>query len=121
MLWTVMSEADYTTKLTQLLRSDDYPFWGCLRRLLEQKGVDPQSAVLAESFEDGAGRNGSGQEYGVVVTAREKVFEFVVDIGEGEDRYENATLREWIDKTDTWQSRPFSKNVGAAISALRSS
>jgi hypothetical protein len=99
----VTSDSTYTSQLTELLRTGDYPFWGCLRRLLEQKGIDPQSSILAESFEDGSGRNGSGQEYGVVVTAHEKVFEFVVDIGAGDDRYENATMREWNDKTDTWQ------------------
>ncbi len=119
MLGAVTSNSSYTSHMAQLLRTDVWPFWTRLRHLLEQQGVDPQSAMLAESFEDGGGPNGSGQEFGIVVTTQEQVFEFVVDIEEGDDRYENAVLREWNDKTDDWQSRPFSKHVREAISVLR--
>ena len=78
MLGTVTSNSSYTSHLTQLLRSDDEPFSGLVFGISwSSRGSTPQSAMLAESFEDGGGPNGSGQEFGIVVTTEGQVFEFV--------------------------------------------
>jgi hypothetical protein len=120
----VTSDGSYTAELaelTEVLRAGSDPFWVRLRQLLEHKGVDPQSAVLAESFEDGSGRDGASQEFGIVVTVSLQVFEFVVQIGEADGHLADAYLREWVDKTEDWKSRPFANHVREAISSLQPS
>ena len=39
-------------ELTHLLREGEDPFWTGLRSLLNEKGVDPSTSILADCFPD---------------------------------------------------------------------
>lgn len=77
---------------TKLLRNGDEPFWLRLRTLLRDKGLDPSTLVLAESFPDD-----TDFEFGIIITPDRHVFQFGVSwFG---DAIENAKLKEWNELT----------------------
>lgn len=75
-------------QLTQLLRHGEDPLWSRLRELLQDKGLDPQQLVLAESFEDD-----EGLEFGIVVTPAERAFQY--DLSYSTESPEDAKLEDW--------------------------
>lgn len=54
---------DAARTMTQLMRTNNDPFWDRLRFLLHERGIDTDTAILADCFPDD-----TDFEYGVVVT-----------------------------------------------------
>lgn len=108
---------DSTARLsTDLLRQSDEQPYRRLRELLVEHGVDPQRDVLADLFEDDV-----DQEFGVLVTTTRRVLTFVVHDGRHGDlkkRASQATVHDWADITDWWQSSPYRDNVADAMLIL---
>ena len=103
---------DEIQELTRLLRQSQEAFWARLRQILWEKGVDPQGALLVESFEDD-----DQLEFGIVVTNDGDVFEFDFEyrdrsIGEG------AVCR-WEKLTDRHISSPHHARITTGLTILR--
>jgi hypothetical protein len=75
-------------EFTELIREGNDPLWRRLRELLRQRGIDPQTAELAESFEDD-----EFYEFGVLVTADGRRYEFEIDYAE--TPIAEAVFAEW--------------------------
>ena len=100
-------------ELTGSLRGSDEKLFPRLRRLLEDRGLDPAKSVLVEMFSDER-----EFEYGIVVTGDREVFQFGLDcMGRSPD---DAELIEWIDWTRTYHLAAFRPHVEAALDTLGS-
>ena len=96
---------------TDLLRRSEDPFWARLRDLLRERGLDPQELILAVSSEEG-----DGLEFGIVVSKRPCVCQFVFeyrdkDVSEG-------TFYEWNDLTNGFRDTPYRQDVVEAFRPL---
>jgi hypothetical protein len=101
-------------ELTSSLRGSDDELFPRLRRLLEERGVNPTTSVLVEMFSDER-----EFEYGIVVTRDGAVFQFGLDcMGRTPD---DAELIEWVDWTRTYHLAAFRGHVEAALDSLKSS
>lgn len=101
---------------TTLLRTSDERPYARLRELLPGRGVDVQSDVLADLSPDDV-----DQEFGVIVTAKRRIFTFVLYYGRRGDlkaQVDAAVIAEWTDITDWWQSTPYRENVNDALQML---
>lgn len=106
-----MSTLDEMRLLTDLLRSDENPFWRRLRALLRLRGQDPQKLVVMYSFEDD-----DHKEFGVLVTPEKEVFtyDFVY-------RYRNISqgvISRWRKATEKYSSGPYRGDFAAAVALL---
>lgn len=98
-------------ELTSALRSGEDGLFPRLRRLLEDRGIDPAKSVLVEMFSDER-----EFEYGIVVSAEGGVYQFGLDcLGRTPD---SAELIEWIDWTRTYHLAAFRGHVAAALDYL---
>ena len=103
-----MSTLDEMRLLTDLLRSDDNPFWRRLRALLKLRGYDPQKLVVMYSFEDDDHR-----EFGVVVTPEKEVFTYDFDY-----RYRNISqgvISRWQKATEKYSHKPYAGDFDTAL------
>jgi hypothetical protein len=94
------------------MRTSREPMWVRVRALLTEKGLNPATSLVAESFPDDR-----SLEFGIVVTGDGRVFQFDYDylgksIGEG-------TFTDWEDLTDAYERSPHSDIVSAAIRMAR--
>ena len=98
-------------ELTSSLRLRDDGVYPRLRRLLEERGIEPATSVLVEMFSDER-----EFEYGIVVTEEGSVFQFGLDrMGRSP---ESAELIEWIDWTRTYHLAAFRGHVDVALAYL---
>ena len=100
-----------TRKLTAELRENNGPRWRRLRKLLQEKGIDPAAAALAYLAEEDP-----CCEFGVVVTAEKKVYQFVFDCLRREIM--EGVFSEWEDVTDSLRNRPYREQVSLAAAVL---
>ena len=93
-----MGDSDDIRARTELMRTSvERPYWVRLRDLLHERGINPNEAVMAQSFPDDA-----QLEFGIVVTPEGQVVEFDYDylgVKEGEGRF-----TAWTDVSDRWDS-----------------
>lgn len=94
--------------LTEGLRSSDDAVMRRLRQLLPERGIDPESAVLAILFPDDVRLH-----YGVVVDRDGRVFEFDLDYSGG--AIGDAAFRNWTDVSSTFRETTFDDYVEAAL------
>ncbi|HEY7064905.1 MAG TPA: hypothetical protein VII06_25750 [Chloroflexota bacterium] len=81
----------YVTLTTQAVReSDEYPCFPALRALLRERGVNLATSLVPHFLDEG-----SGDFYGVVVTAERRVLEFWLSESDGQ-----WALTRWVDRTD---------------------
>ena len=86
--------------------NDPSEFWDHLRALLQAQGIDPASAALAESVEQG-----DDSEFAVVVTREGEVFQFSwAPSAEG--------VMEWVRTTDSWRDTPYRSGIEDALALL---
>ena len=98
-------------EFTHLLRSSDDLLWSRLRFLLREKGLDPQTLLVAESFPD------DGQfEFGLIVTQDRKAFQFGFDYLH--KTVEEGIFSEWEDLTDHYRETPYDEQISAALKML---
>jgi hypothetical protein len=64
--------------------------------------------------------DGTNVEFGVLVTPDRRVCEFLLLHGSGDvnEQSETATISDWNDKTDWWESTPDRSDIQAAMSLL---
>ncbi len=96
---------------TALLRESRDPLYVRYRELLSHRGIDPSTAVLAESFPDDF-----RLEFGIVVTADRRVYLFSLEYRD--KPIEEGTFMEWEDLTNTWQSSNYSNPIARAFRLL---
>ncbi len=106
-----MSYRDQIELHTALLRESPDPLYARFRELLSERGIDPSTSTLAESFPDD-----SQFEFGIVVTADRRVYQFGFDYLHKPVR--EGTFTEWTDLTNTWQSSNYSNPIGRAVRLL---
>lgn len=109
---------DTTARLsTELLRTSDEQPYRRLRELLVENGRDPQTDVLADLFEDD-----TDQEFGVLVTdTLRRVLTFVMHYGGRGDvktQVDQATVHDWQDITDRWESSPYQHIIADAMAMV---
>ena len=107
-----VSRHERIEKNTKLLRTDSDSFWVRLRHLLSEKGVNPESALLAYSYEEDY-----QFDYGIVVSHDGRVFQYGFDflhkdISEG-------VFTEWNDITNQYQRSPYAKEIEIALHMAR--
>jgi hypothetical protein len=95
-------------RYTELFRNSSEPFWVRFRELVEKRGISVLRSVLAISFEDDV-----DFEFGVLVTADRRVFQFGFSFRGQPVR--QGTFREWVDLTDRYTDSPYSKEVTQAL------
>ena len=98
--------------LTELLRSDDSPFWSRSRECLRERGIDPSTCLLVQSFELDV-----DQELGILLTEEHRVVEFNLDYHVTGDP-KDALVSAWVDFTGTWRESPFAREVTAGFQVL---
>jgi hypothetical protein len=91
---------------TRLFRESPDPMWAKLRELVRDRSADPQSTVLAFSVEDG-----DEHEFGVVVTAERRVFEYAFAV-------DGARFDEWTEITGRHWGTPYGQAVETALASL---
>ena len=98
--------------LTRQLRRSDDPLYARLRELLQGRGIDIQTAVLAQFFADDV-----DQEFGVLLAGDLGVFTFVLHYGRLGDlttQTRTATIATWSDISRGWESSPYRRYVQEA-------
>jgi hypothetical protein len=89
--------------MTAMLRSnEEFPMWSELRAELRKLGVDPDQALLVESYEE---EPPGGGEVGVVVAAPERVLVYRIQRG----------VWSWEDSSDGWESSDFADQVRVGL------
>ncbi len=96
---------------TCLFRTSIEPLWIRLREVVSERGVDPGTALLVESFEDD-----ENFEFGILVTDDRRViqFGFRYSVPSGID----GKLSEWNDITERRDSLPCRHEIATALSIL---
>ena len=98
-------------ELTGLFRTSTDPFWALLRRLVRERGIDPDTSLLADSFEDDV-----NFEFGILVTDDRRVIQYGVQYSG--PSFNDGKLTEWKDITELWSSSPYHREVSTALSIL---
>jgi hypothetical protein len=91
--------------------SVERPYWVRLRELLRERGINPDEAVMAQSFPDDA-----RLEFGIVVTPEGRVVEFDFDylrVTEGE-----GSFTAWTDVSDRWEGGPWAQEIATALGLI---
>jgi hypothetical protein len=96
------SEVDLMT--TMLRTNEVFPFWSDLRRQLHERGIEPDRALLVESYDEPP----AGDEVGAVVDASRRVLVYRKRAGEWS----------WEDLTDRWEESEFADQVSVGLSML---
>jgi len=99
--------------LTNLLRFDLDPMWSRHRNLLLARGIDSNTAILAESFPDDV-----CFEFGILITESGRVIQLGFDYLH--KPVEQGDLCEWEDITDRYRETPYSDSATLALEMLRS-
>jgi hypothetical protein len=84
------------------------PWWGSMRRLLEERGLNPSTTVLGDSFDDD-----EGVDVGVLATDAGTVIAWRRRYDD--DRPEDDVIIAWDDVTDRWQRGPWHEAVESAL------
>jgi hypothetical protein len=98
-------------KLTAELRESDEARWRRLRALLGEKGIDTARAAMAYLAEEDP-----CCEFGVVVTAEKKAFQFVFDCLRRD--VIKGVFSEWEDVTDQLARKPWREEALLAMKLL---
>lgn len=93
---------------TKLLRTSSESFWVRIRRLLSEKGINPESAFIAFSYEEDY-----QFDYGIIVSTERGVFQYgfdflLKDVSEG-------LFTEWNELTSSYQKSPHVKKIEIAL------
>ena len=103
-------------ELTQRMRGDPDPEFASLREALRRRGLEPESAVLAEYFHDDV-----DLACGIVCDARGEVHSFdlrwpVNDAAEAD--FAQGRVTAWVDHTRDWWQEPHAATVREALRLL---
>lgn len=97
--------------LTDLFRASAEPFWIRLREVVCERGIDPDTSLLADSFEDDV-----NFEFGVLVTRDRHVIQY--GFQHSDASFRDGKLTEWNDLSELWSSSPYRSKVSTALSML---
>jgi len=79
---------------------------------MENKGIDPNRAILADLF-----RDDPSLQYGLVVTEQGRVIEF--DFSWRDRAREQGSFSTWQDITDEWEHNPWREQISCALAMLQ--
>lgn len=97
---------------TWTLRHSDFPLWREIRERLAADGIDPATAVLADSYELAPAESGPAiAEVGVVVANDRRVLRY-------RKSYETNTWDDWTDVTARWELDEHAEAIQRALSQL---
>ena len=99
-------------KNTSELRSGTDELWVRLRELLVEKGIDPESQILAYSYPEDL-----HFELGVLVGKDGKIYQYGFDY-----LHKNilkGTFSEWVDLTGKHETTPYRNEIEAALQMFR--
>lgn len=102
---------DYVLRCTQILRQSEDPMWARIRKLLEERGLQPSTSILATSFPDD-----SMFEFCIVVTADRKVFQFGFNYLH--KPIEEGVVVEWVNITEDYFSSHYPEVITTALALL---
>jgi hypothetical protein len=105
-----MSEHEEIQTFTSFFRADRDPFWIRLREVVRERGVDPSTSLLVDSFEDDI-----NYEFGIIVTPDRRVIQFGFRYT---DSVADGKLTEWKDLTECWATSPYRSEVSAGLSLI---
>jgi hypothetical protein len=106
--WTPAEWRSEVELMTTMLRtSEAFPFWSDLRRQLQEQGIEPEQALLVESYDEPP----AGDQVGAVVDATGRVLAYRESSGEWT----------WDDLTDRWEDSDFADQVRVGLAMLRDS
>jgi len=91
-------------ELTKILRESNDAMVKGIRSCLKNKGVEPKSVIVVEWFPDDV-----DFEYGIIVDASKKVFQFGYDYPEKSEG--EGVFSEWNDITPNWKQEPLDESV----------
>jgi hypothetical protein len=106
-----VTDDEYVAEITRLLRTSDDPFWRRLRDVLRARGVNPETAALADSVEDD-----DRFEFGIVVTADLHAFQY--GFAYRDVPIERGLIVEW-NELPAGQHGPYAAQIAAASRLLR--
>lgn len=98
-------------ELTGLFRASTEPFWIRLREVVRERGIDPDTSLLADSFEDDV-----NFEFGILVTRDRHVIQYGFQYFD--PSFRDGKLTEWNDLAELWSSSPYRSEVSIALSML---
>lgn len=107
----IMEERKIIRELTELFRTSTEPFWIQLRAVMRERGIDPDTSLLADSFEDDI-----NFEFGVLVTRDRQVIQYGFQYSDAS--FSDGKLTEWNDLAELWSSSPYRSEVSTALSML---
>ena len=101
---------------TRLLRESDEPLFRPLRDVLAERDIDIKRSALAAFFPDD-----TNMEFGIVVSHDKRVYEFEMHYGKGDITHQiaGATITAWNDRSDRWDSDPFSADIREAMELIQ--
>lgn len=102
---------DYVLRCTYILRWSEDSMWARIRSLLEERGLQPSTSILATSFPDDC-----RFEFCIVVTADRKVFQFGFDYRHKPTK--EGVIVEWVDLTDDYLKSHFPDVIYTALEVL---
>jgi hypothetical protein len=95
-------------KNTELMQCSDDPLWVRIRHLIKEKGLVPETSVLAYSYPEDL-----HFELGVIVTADRKVYQYGFDYLHRD--ISTGTFTEWKDLTANYEKSAFSSHIENAL------
>ena len=102
---------EHVRNLSSFLKSSEHDLEVGIRRCLQEKGIHLEAVSVAERFPDDA-----KFEFGIVVTASKRVYQYGYDYLHDKER--GGTFTEWEDLTCTWEGSDFAENIKAALSNM---
>jgi hypothetical protein len=103
--WNPVEWRSEVELMTTMLRTNEaFPLWSDLRSHLRELGVDPDQALLVESYDEPP----AGDEVGAVVSGTGRVLAYRARSG----------AWSWDDLTDRWEDSEFADQVRVGLGML---
>ncbi len=106
-----MENREMICELTGLFRTSTDLFWIRLREVVRERGVDPDTSLLAVSFEDD-----EIFEFGILVNCDRSVIQY--GFRYSDPSFSDGKLTEWNDLAERWSSTPHRSEISTALSML---
>lgn len=98
-------------ELTGFFRTGTEPFWILLRKLVDERGIDPNTSLLAVSSEDNM-----NFKFGILVTHGRRVIQFGVQCSDSSSK--EGEMTQWEELTGIWSPLRYGHEISTALSVL---
>lgn len=104
-------ECKMIEELTGFFRTGTDPFWKLLRKLMNERGIDPNTSLLAFSAEDNV-----NFQFGILVTYGRRVIQYAVQCTDSS--FEGGEITKWEELTEIWSASGYRHEISTALSLL---